>query len=662
MGTSNANNADGITGTTEVDYDANPTLLYTFIEKKQITEAIERCAKFPQESATWIVKKEESGIRWKLLPLHAALIIRAGDSLVKALLKAFPNGAEEKDDQGMLAMHLAFRHSASESIINLLLDIYPDGMYVKDSKGRIPLQLVSKGSDKKKGGKFRLFASTLVLNNNNSSDIEQQLDEANKKIMRLTEKLETSKNLKESSSPSEEGINDQIEELEAKLNSVTENYNRAIIMFEKRTQLRENEKAFLIQQVESATEASESTMEMYKHVQKKHEKETSTMKKKYRELRNENTQCKKQIEEMKSQIRELEGREKKMTEEKETLSSSVKELTSLNLQFKKQIPELESSIENLESQLESSIENLESQKDHMQNDNTSLQERLAAATKQNEEDAKTIEQLEEQNKILQNEVSCEKEERATIQTKLEGEVGELQHNVENLKSVKAELASLQLKYNEEITKYEVKVGSLQTEVDGLISLKGELTGDKYLLKTSLENTKRCLEVEEKKGSSYLKIIEGLKAQIAGSSSQLNTHNNVYETEKEEMNEMLAVLKEQVEHLNSENEAKDNRIETLNTELIENKKDSKAQIAELEDMVYKLEDHYAASQDEIDLLKRQHRNAVIEKEALYKVKQDLVKLTLNDKKISPSPRNGMLSDADGGNSVLFSQYKNQLTFS
>ena len=66
----------------------------------------------------------------------------------------------------------------------------------------------------------------------------------------------------------------------------------------KRKKLHDNEKKFLTEQLENATEASESTMEMYKKAHENHGKDISTMKKKYRDLRNENSQCKQQIEEL----------------------------------------------------------------------------------------------------------------------------------------------------------------------------------------------------------------------------------------------------------------------------------------------------------------------------------------------------------------------------
>jgi hypothetical protein len=126
----------------ERDFDEDPTDLYVMIQKKAWKETVERAQETPEEARIWVSRKEKDGrLRWRLLPIHAAIIFKAPEDVVEALLAAYPKGAQSKDDQGMLALHLAFRNGSTEGVVNLLLVAYPQSIDVKDRKGRIPLLL-----------------------------------------------------------------------------------------------------------------------------------------------------------------------------------------------------------------------------------------------------------------------------------------------------------------------------------------------------------------------------------------------------------------------------------------------------------------------------------------------------------------------------------------
>lgn len=133
--------------TADREFDKNPTVLYALVQKKLWKEAIARAKTNPNEARAFIVRKEKDGsIRWRLLPLHAAIVFKAPEGVIEALLTAYPKGAEEKDDQEMLPLHLAFRNGASEEIVNLLLVAFPASVDSPDRKGRVPLTL-AKNSD-----------------------------------------------------------------------------------------------------------------------------------------------------------------------------------------------------------------------------------------------------------------------------------------------------------------------------------------------------------------------------------------------------------------------------------------------------------------------------------------------------------------------------------
>jgi hypothetical protein len=133
---------DGDEDPFERDFDKDPTLLYTLIHKKEWHEAIEYVRGNPEEARVWVSRTEKDGrLRWRLLPIHAAIVFKAPEPVVETLLAAYPKGAQSKDDQGMLPLHLAFRNGSSEGVVNLLLVAYPQSIDVMDRKGRIPLVL-----------------------------------------------------------------------------------------------------------------------------------------------------------------------------------------------------------------------------------------------------------------------------------------------------------------------------------------------------------------------------------------------------------------------------------------------------------------------------------------------------------------------------------------
>eukprot|EP00523_Entomoneis_sp_CCMP467_P015044 CAMPEP_0168775842 /NCGR_PEP_ID=MMETSP0725-20121227/5725_1 /TAXON_ID=265536 /ORGANISM="Amphiprora sp., Strain CCMP467" /LENGTH=553 /DNA_ID=CAMNT_0008825493 /DNA_START=58 /DNA_END=1722 /DNA_ORIENTATION=- len=108
-----------------------------------------------REAAIWVVRKERDGrLRWRLLPLHAALIFNAPLPVVEILLRTFPEASTMKDDQGMLPLHLACRNApVNFEVLEELLTAHPAAVYVKDRKGRTPIQggLNATGSDKNPG-------------------------------------------------------------------------------------------------------------------------------------------------------------------------------------------------------------------------------------------------------------------------------------------------------------------------------------------------------------------------------------------------------------------------------------------------------------------------------------------------------------------------------
>jgi hypothetical protein len=149
-------------GETVCDYDTNATVLYELLESSSWERARARCRSHPEEVRTWIIRKDKSlSVRWKLLPLHAAIIFQSPNFLVSALLEQYPAAASRNDDQGMLPLHLAFRHKQEdEDLLELLLVKFPKAVMIKDRRDRVPLE---HGRESKFSAKLmRLYADAVT--------------------------------------------------------------------------------------------------------------------------------------------------------------------------------------------------------------------------------------------------------------------------------------------------------------------------------------------------------------------------------------------------------------------------------------------------------------------------------------------------------------------
>eukprot|EP00548_Thalassiothrix_antarctica_P006573 CAMPEP_0194130012 /NCGR_PEP_ID=MMETSP0152-20130528/1185_1 /TAXON_ID=1049557 /ORGANISM="Thalassiothrix antarctica, Strain L6-D1" /LENGTH=628 /DNA_ID=CAMNT_0038824419 /DNA_START=65 /DNA_END=1951 /DNA_ORIENTATION=- len=136
----------------EVDYDDGATELYRCVEGKDWDGALSILETNPNQARTWIYRKEYNSteIRWRLLPLHATCIFRSPLALIEALIAAYSDGPQMKDDQGMLPIHLACRNGASKGVVLTLLNAFPQSISVTDRKGRTPLILVESSSSQNK--------------------------------------------------------------------------------------------------------------------------------------------------------------------------------------------------------------------------------------------------------------------------------------------------------------------------------------------------------------------------------------------------------------------------------------------------------------------------------------------------------------------------------
>jgi len=143
-------NKKAIKPANEVDYDTKPSVLIKLIEKKMWTQAITRCADYPEEASTWMCRLQEvktagatkKEVRWKILPIHSAIVLHSPVELIESLVDAYPQGLRKGDDRDMLPLHMAFRLGASPETTAVLVDAYPDALKKRDSKGHTPLHIL----------------------------------------------------------------------------------------------------------------------------------------------------------------------------------------------------------------------------------------------------------------------------------------------------------------------------------------------------------------------------------------------------------------------------------------------------------------------------------------------------------------------------------------
>lgn len=140
----------------EVDYDKNPTDLFQALEARQFSYAEEMFRQtnkqFNKECKTWVVaraqKKTEKQLRFRALPLHAALVFGAPDDMIKNILNAYPLATRGRDVKGRLPIHLAYEHESSDDVVQMVLEAFPRGFLAKDKKEMTPLEYIGGNSDR----------------------------------------------------------------------------------------------------------------------------------------------------------------------------------------------------------------------------------------------------------------------------------------------------------------------------------------------------------------------------------------------------------------------------------------------------------------------------------------------------------------------------------
>ena len=140
----------------EVDYDKNPTDLFQALEARQWQYAVGMAEsdikRFNKDCSTWVVaqgKKKGSPLRFRALPLHAAVVFGAPGDLVKTILDGYPLAARGRDVKGRLPCHLACEHEASDEVLVTIISAFPKAFYANDKLGKTPLDYMNDNGNRK---------------------------------------------------------------------------------------------------------------------------------------------------------------------------------------------------------------------------------------------------------------------------------------------------------------------------------------------------------------------------------------------------------------------------------------------------------------------------------------------------------------------------------
>jgi len=196
----------------ERDYDVNPTKLFMYLQQRAWGLASEQLELAPDEAKIWVYRKQsvkpaenvEDGynskalvvssqelvvhdgnvdkLRWKLLPLHASIVLGAPLEIIMGIIKVYPNAARMPDERGSLPVHLAASRldvdPEGEKVVLQLFGAYPDSVQAQDRKGRTPQELAKLARGRKEAEtERRLNAGNIPEIEKTASDFQKENDD-----------------------------------------------------------------------------------------------------------------------------------------------------------------------------------------------------------------------------------------------------------------------------------------------------------------------------------------------------------------------------------------------------------------------------------------------------------------------------------------------------
>ena len=218
----------------EVDYDKNPTDLFQALEAREflyVNSMFKQSSlQFTKECKTWVVARgqQQEQLRFRALPLHAALVFGAPDELVMKILNAYPLATRGRDVKGRLPIHLAMEHNASEEVVALIIEAFPKGMLAIDKKKMAPLDYINGNMGRVHMKKYL----PLII----AAKVEEERAKWEVELAKTLEELKVSlKSDTEFMKPIVEAVTVDVENIYAgKLSLVENNYQKEIELMRKK--------------------------------------------------------------------------------------------------------------------------------------------------------------------------------------------------------------------------------------------------------------------------------------------------------------------------------------------------------------------------------------------------------------------------------------------
>ena len=137
-----------------------------------------------QQASTWVTgtndrNRQHKSIVWKQLPIHAAICSGAPTSILRGLVKAYPEGLQAATTpNGNLPLHLAIQLNChSESDILFLLTAFPGALKIKNKKGLVPSKCGDGGENLFKSSvwsKYQLLSNKQYVEDSDENDDGKQ--------------------------------------------------------------------------------------------------------------------------------------------------------------------------------------------------------------------------------------------------------------------------------------------------------------------------------------------------------------------------------------------------------------------------------------------------------------------------------------------------------
>jgi len=87
-----------------VNYDLGATVLYKLIEQRKWAQTVEHMKEYQEEVKIWVyrIDGKTKKTRWRMLPLHAAILFHASPEVIKGLIESYPEAVKLGDDRKMV--------------------------------------------------------------------------------------------------------------------------------------------------------------------------------------------------------------------------------------------------------------------------------------------------------------------------------------------------------------------------------------------------------------------------------------------------------------------------------------------------------------------------------------------------------------------------------